>query len=151
MMLQEAKCSPQLLQTLPHLSCVFDVNLLLSMKSTECQWWTCQYWHSMANLFLTVVCLLVFTFSAPDLQVCWIFVYCQATELKLILQFIPVSQILRVGLHSACHIAYRRDSLALVHTLLGFLNSASILNKNQNDFCHTNFFKASIITKLLKL
>lgn len=134
MMLQEAKRSQWLLQTLPHLSCVFDVNLLLSMKSTVRQWWTIQYWHSMANLFtmlfLTVVCLLVFTFSAPDLQVLG-FCILSSYSIKADFVVIPVSQILHLDPHSACHIPYRSDSLALVHTMLGFFNSASILNTNQ--------------------
>lgn len=63
-----------------------------------CLMWTCFYlWKAqsasggpantgiLGQICSSRLCLLVFTFSAPDLQVCWIFVYCQATALKLIL------------------------------------------------------------------
>lgn len=37
------------LQTCSHLSHVLRLNLLSSVKSTGCHWWTCQFWYSITS------------------------------------------------------------------------------------------------------
>lgn len=48
--------SPWLLQALSHLSNVFMVNLLSSVKSILYQWWTCLFWYFMVNASRAPLC-----------------------------------------------------------------------------------------------